>query len=165
MVQIINLSDASIRSGHNAQRVISKVTVQLLKATTDINELGCVDKRNSSLNYFPTAHMRGNPLLYSVNTQHVFTTVSFSGIYTQWWPHSLAQWMNMREKKYFGCVIYQHLGSFKYYLNNNYLSQLSRASGWQTVLHFFSKWQLTLISVCEVLCAGSRIKLSLTYKS
>jgi len=40
--------------------------------------------------------------------------------------------MNMREKTIFWLCIYQHLGSFKYYLNNNYLSQPSRASGWQT---------------------------------
>lgn len=61
--QTANLSDASVRSSASAYGDKNKVTAQLWKATTDKKEFGCVDKRNLSLKYFPTADTQGNPLL------------------------------------------------------------------------------------------------------
>lgn len=107
LVQIANLSGVPIGSDHS----VSKATVQLLQATSNIKELGCVDKRNSSLKYFPSAHMwweeEPTPSKFCEYSACLFfTTASISSIYTQWWPHSLAQWINMRGKKSSILVVY-----------------------------------------------------------
>lgn len=76
---------------------------------------------------FPRSPHWGKPFpCSSVNTQNVFTTAS---IYTAWYLYtvmtSFSSTVNEHERKknkIFWLCIYQHLGSFKYYLNNNYLS-------------------------------------------
>lgn len=117
LVQIANPSGAPIRSGQSAKGVTYKVTVQLLQATSDIKELGCVDKRNSSLKYFPSALGEEEPtpgkfckysacFYYSVHSWYLYTAMT----------SCFSQWINMRGKKikYFGCVfisVWAHLNT------------------------------------------------------